>query len=401
MKSFGILKNVIQPYAWGSYTAIPRLLGEASASETPCAELWMGAHPKACSLVYVEDRWVSLQDLIDQNPVDVLGRHVAGKYDHRLPFLLKVLAAEQPLSVQVHPGLKQAKKGFERENSRNIPLSAPERNYRDDNHKPECICALTPFWAMNGFRSISEILKRMKCVCPEEMQRELGILREERDPGRLKRFFTALMTMEIDRRLRIIDKSMQKAEELSEYDPAFQWMRVLHHHYPGDIGVFSPVLLNLVRLEPGEAMFLDSAQLHGYLKGMGIELMANSDNVLRGGLTRKHIEVEELLNVVDFTQRSVAILRPKKRSKTEQVYAAPVDEFVLSIISVGETLPHVSGRNRSIEILLCTDGEAVLTDTAHRTNLRVRKGISVVVPAAMDVYGIEGKAVFYKASVPV
>lgn len=400
MKSFGILKNSIQAYAWGSYTEIPRLLGEADASETPCAELWMGAHPKACSLVHIDDRWVSLQDVIDQNPVDILGRHAAGRYDHRLPFLFKVLAAEQPLSIQAHPDLMQAKKGFERENGKGIPLGAPERNYRDDNHKPECICALTPFWAMSGFRSISEILKRMERICPEEMQRELGILRTGTGPGRLKRFFTALMTMEADRRLRIIDKSTHKAGKLSDGDPAYRWMQELHRHYPGDVGVFSPVLLNLVRLEPGEAMFLDAAQLHGYLKGMGVELMANSDNVLRGGLTRKHIDVEELLNVVDFTQRSVTLLKPEKRSETEKIYFAPVDEFVLSVISVAETLPHVSGRDRSIEILLCTDGEAVLTEAAQKTKLRVKKGTSVMVPAAMDGYGIKGKATFYKASVP-
>ena len=155
MTGICLLENTIQEYAWGSYTAISDLLGNDSPANTPQAELWMGAHPKAPSKVRCNGKWISLLELIDKNSHDILGKKVAQRFKNRLPYLFKVLAAAKPLSIQAHPSLDQASEGFDRENRLGIPLDAPNRNYKDDNHKPECICALTFFWALNGFRKIS------------------------------------------------------------------------------------------------------------------------------------------------------------------------------------------------------------------------------------------------------
>ena len=159
MKSICLLRNPIQEYAWGSATAIPDLLGVQNPDDTPQSELWMGAHPKAPSQVNYEGRWVALPELIQAHPIDILGKQTAAKFADKLPYLFKVLAAARPLSIQAHPSLEQARRGFQRENDLNIPLSAPNRNYKDANHKPECLCALTSFWALCGFRRYSEILE--------------------------------------------------------------------------------------------------------------------------------------------------------------------------------------------------------------------------------------------------
>ena len=166
MKHIAILKNKIQPYAWGSYTAISELLGSKNPAGEPQAELWMGAHPKAPSLVDCAGKWISLEELIQKKPEDILGKAVVDKFEGRLPYLFKVLAAASPLSIQAHPSPIQARQGFEKENRLNIPLDAFHRNYKDGNHKPECICAMTPFWAMKGFRNIHDMLRLLFIVNP-------------------------------------------------------------------------------------------------------------------------------------------------------------------------------------------------------------------------------------------
>jgi len=289
MKTIGLLKNTIQEYAWGSYTAIPELLGCESPAQAPQAELWLGAHPKAPSMVNCNGRWVSLLELIEQSPEDILGEKVAQRFDNRLPYLFKVLAAAKPLSIQAHPSRTQAKQGFARENRLRIPLDAANRNYKDDNHKPECICALTPFWALNGFRNISDILSLLEKTCHQGLETEITNLREKPDSQGLKRFFHELMTMEPPRQKQVINDALSYAQKHIQEDKVFEWMIHLHNEYPADIGVFAPVILNLICLEPGQAMFLPSGEMHAYLDGVGIELMANSDNVLRGGLTRGYL----------------------------------------------------------------------------------------------------------------
>ena len=276
MKHIAILKNKIQPYAWGSYTAIPDLLGTENSKGEPQAELWMGAHPKAPSLVDKGGKWMSLEELIRSNPEDVLGKAVVNKYGGRFPYLFKVLAAAHPLSIQAHPSPDQAKRGFEKENRLNIPLDAFHRNYKDDNHKPECICAMTPFWAMKGFRNIHEMLELLSIVNPIDLSIEMENFKQQPNSQGLRSFFKAVMGMDRQRQKRVVDSVAAMADNHDQDDHIFQWIVKLNNRYPGDIGVLSPILLNLVCLDPGQAMFLPAGELHAYLDGVGIELMANS-----------------------------------------------------------------------------------------------------------------------------
>ena len=395
------MKNSIQEYAWGSHTAIADLLGNKVPSTKPQAELWMGAHPKASSLVKYDDKWLSLLELIKQFPADILGKEIAAKFDNKLPYLFKVLAASKPLSIQAHPDIKQAKQGFERENRLKIPLDSPNRNYKDENHKPECICALTPFLALYGFRKIPEIISLMEKICLKVLYKELNNLKRQPNSEGLKSFFRSIITINGREKKQIIELAITNAQKLSEVNPGFKWMINLYKEYPDDMGIFAPVLLNLISLKPGQALFLPSGELHAYLDGFGIELMANSDNVLRGGLTKKHIDVPELLNVLNFEETDANILLSQKDKDCEGVYRSMAEEFVLSVISDEKNISYTSPEKRSVEIILCTDGKASITDISINENILLKKGTSVIIPSSVNKYGIEGKATLYKASVPV
>jgi mannose-6-phosphate isomerase len=400
MRNIKLLKNTIQNYAWGSLTAIPELLGEQKPSLEPMAELWMGAHPKAPSLVNCEGQWQLLTELIAKYPQEILGNNAALAFDDKLPYLFKVLAAAKPLSIQAHPSLNQAREGFEKEVERGIAMDAPNRNYKDDNHKPECICALSPFWALSGFRNISEILFLMEKSCPVGLSRELDTLKKHPDSLGLKDFFTGLMTMDSPRKKQVVAEAVRNANQYSDQDLAFYWMTRLSDEYPNDIGIFGPLLLNLIGLNPGEALFLPAGELHAYLEGVGLELMANSDNVLRGGLTPKYVDVPELLKVLSFKVRPIQILQAVKKTKGERVYASETDEFVLSVISTSANIPYQSSEARSVEIMLCTEGKASIRDNGSQEIIDINKGDSVMIPAAVIGYTISGDALIYKAAVP-
>lgn len=400
MKEICVLKNLVQEYAWGSHTAIPKLLDEPTPSEKPQAELWMSAHPKTSSEAIINGKRLPLIELIEKHPAEILGKSIAEKFNGKLPFLFKILAAARPLSVQAHPGLQQAREGFKRENNLGIPLTAPNRNYRDDNHKPEIICALTPFWALNGFRNIRKTISILKEIKSSELLQEIKDLEFHPNSDGLKRFFSNIMTMEKSRQQKAVEEAIGSAKKRSEEDPVFEWMLKLDSEYPGDIGVLSPILLNLVKLEPGQAMFLNAGRLHSYLEGVAVELMANSDNVLRGGLTRKHIDVPGLLKILDFKEEEIEILTSKEQAGNEHIYPSNAEEFCLSVIKVSNDISYTSPKNRSVAIMICIEGRAFLKNLESNKVLELKKGMSVLVPAAVHQYSIEGKAILYKASVP-
>jgi mannose-6-phosphate isomerase len=312
-----------------------------------------------------------------------------------------VLAAAKPLSIQAHPSTGQAREGFERENKLKIPLDAPARNYKDDNHKPECICALTPFWALNGFRKISDIIFLMDKICPPGLKKDFDLFRHQPDSRGLKEFFKTMMIMDRTTQKQIINDAVKHANQLQGKNNAYQWVIDLNEEYPLDIGVFSPILLNLICLEPGQAMFLPAGTLHAYLDGLGIELMANSDNVLRGGLTPKHVDVTELLNVLNFEERDINILNMETINPCEQRYESHAQEFALSVITVKTDMNYYSLDKKSVEILLCTDGDAVVVDLAGNNRVEIKKGVSILIPAVVKKYSIIGDAVLYKAAVPI
>ena len=383
------LENTIQRYTWGSVTAIPELLGIPNPGAEPMAELWMGAHPKAPSAVS-GDVPLPLDELIARDPEGILGRGSCRQFGPMLPFLFKVLAAGSPLSIQAHPDKRMAAEGFARENVSGIPLSAPERNYRDDNHKPEIICALSDFIAMKGFRP------------PEEIENELsvlgsglsGTLTDVLKKKGLEELFRRIVELGAEEVAQIVLSASGLPGETG------RWVRRLADSYPGDAGVLCPLLLNIVRLSPGRALYLDAGELHAYLSGTGIELMANSDNVLRGGLTSKHVDVAELMRVLSFTHRPPSVLSPVPGANCEEVYPTPSGEFRLSKITVHEGSEFRSAAERNVEILLCVEG-SVSAELSGGDTVEVRRGESVLVPASDPRYGVRGRGVLFKATVPV
>jgi len=386
--------------AWGSTTALAELLGQPTPSDKPQAELWMGAHPIAPSVIRVGGEWKSLLELLREYPDEILGKKVAARFSGSLPFLFKVLAAAKPLSIQAHPTKEQAEVGFTRENRLGIPLEAPHRSYKDSNHKPEIICALTEFWALKGFRPIPEMVWLLDDLEVASLKQETQILRRQPNREGLRRFFRQLMTMDNEQRRRVVEEVKASAQARDDASVVWKWMTKLVQEYPGDIGVLSPVLLNVVKLEPGEAMYLRAGELHAYLHGVGIELMANSDNVLRGGLTPKHIDVAELLTILNFADGEVDVLRPIECSAGEALYPTAASEFALSVIDVGEDTPYENQQERSVEIMLCTRGEAKISEHPHGAVTTLARGVSILVPAAVEKYVIEGHAKIYKAAVP-
>ncbi|MDA3895465.1 MAG: mannose-6-phosphate isomerase, class I, partial [Desulfobacteraceae bacterium] len=327
-----ILKNSIQKYTWGSYSAIQQLMNE-SPSKDPWAELWMGAHPKASSQINIRGKWFFLSDYIRSYPEKILGKRIAQKFSNALPYLFKILAAEQPLSIQAHPNAAQAKSGFNQENKNKIPVNDPLRNYKDCSHKPECICALTRFTGLKGFRKTASAVELLERFCPLSLADEIKTLKNKN----LKLFFQSLMELPDSRKTAVISEAVKNAEQIYSADSADitgKWLLKLSRQYPADIGVISPLFLNLFCIEPGQALFLPAGELHAYLEGLGIELMANSDNVLRGGLTTKHVDIPELLNVLNFVESDIDILTPSRISDCEKQYPVFAEEFQLSTIDI-------------------------------------------------------------------
>lgn len=392
------LKNEIQDYAWGSYSFIQDLLGFEQTA-FPWAELWMGAHPKAPSKVQVNDEWQSLDRLIEQRPEEILGHRTAQRFNNTLPYLFKVLAAEQPLSLQAHPNREQAKNGFDREDHEGLPLTAPERNYKDDRHKPECICALTPFWAMEGFRPITEMVDLLSVACPETLSDAIEFLKQNPNGNGFQRFFEALMTLPEKKIQQVIDEAAANAITNQAQNDEFRWIKTLYELYPEDIGILSPILLNLVCLQPGEALFLNSGEMHAYLNGNAIEIMANSDNVLRGGLTSKHVDVAELMRVLSFQPHGLDILAPQERLSCERVYPTPAEEFSLAVIHIDDTCTHRTDKIVGPEILLCTNGSGEIRWNDTEGPVNISRGDSFLIPASLSSYQISGQAEIYKATV--
>ena len=360
----------------------------------------MGVHPKGISKVYWDGAWISLRDLIQKNPKNILGREVAKRFQNQLPFLLKILAAAMPLSIQAHPDLSQARRGFAEENRLQIPLADPVRNYRDENHKPEILCALTPFDALKGFRKADDILALFGRVPIPSLDAPIRLLRKDKSARGLAGFFSALLALGAEDRRRAVSELVAASQSLASSDPVFTWVIRLHQWFSGDIGVFSPLLMNLIHLEPGEALYIDSGELHSYLQGAGVELMANSDNVIRAGLTTKHADVPELLRILRFEEDLGEIITPLALNQSEWVYPTPAKEFVLSRLSLRERVPHRETDRKSLAIMICTQGNAEITDVATAEGLPVSRGSTFLVPAMVTEVSMEGDATLYKAVVP-
>jgi mannose-6-phosphate isomerase len=400
MDRIRLLRNPLREYAWGSRTALAELLGQPSPSARPQAEMWMGAHPTAASEVCCDSKWVRLGDWIRRDPEAVLGPEVARRFADELPFLFKVLAAAHPLSLQAHPDAAQARAGFERENAAGILLDAPHRCYRDPSPKPELLCALTPFAALCGFQPIDDIVAHVDALRTRRLGRLIGPLRRDRSRENLRSFYRGLMELAAGEAAEAVAEAVEAAERGCG-DPAVRsWLCKLGAGHPGDPGALSPLFLNLLELRPGEALFLPAGELHAYLRGTAVEIMASSDNVLRGGLTEKHVDVAELLATLTFESGRPEVLIPRVLGPIESAYEAPAREFVLTVLRPRPDAAFESAPTRSIEILLCVEGEAAVEDAIRGEVTPLPRGAAALVPAAASGYRLRGDAMVFRAGVP-
>lgn len=395
------LTHAVQSYAWGSPTAIPALLGLPVTGQ-PVAEAWYGAHPSAPSGVTGSAGSISLGELIAAEPDATLGEAVRARFGSSLPYLLKVIAADSPLSLQVHPTQERAVGGYVREDAVGIPLDAPDRSYRDRNHKPELVYAVTKFEAMCGFRATRRATELLEGLDARLAQQLLGILQSQPSVAGIETAFTWLLRPESRPKPDAVEEvAAACAARLAAGSPSPRADRTvvrLQEAYPGDPGVVTSLLLNPVTLQPGEALFVPAGGVHAYLRGVGVEIMASSDNVLRAGLTPKHVDVEELLRNVDYVAAPPIRIAPERFHGATRVYYAPVEDFELSVTHVQDGASHpLPGRGP--RILLCLDG-AVTAASAGDGELELRRGQAAFVPASDGPLMLRGAGTLVQADVP-
>ncbi|WP_435599279.1 mannose-6-phosphate isomerase, class I [Streptomyces anulatus] len=389
--------NTVRHYGWGSVTAIPELAG-VEPDGTPQAELWMGAHPTAPSLVQRRGEPQPLDRVIEEGPERELGEPVLRRFGPRLPFLLKLLAAETPLSLQVHPDLARAAAGFKRENERGIPLDAPHRTYRDGNHKPEMIVALGSFEGLCGFRTARDCAGLLSALNLDRMHRYCTTLRSVPEESALRQVFSAFLT-EGPALVNDVTRAVaREAHTAGPYQAAFAGYHSIARAHPADPGLLPALMLNHFRLAPGEGLFLGAGVPHAYIRGLGVEVMAGSDNVLRCGLTTKHVDSQELLRVIAFSAAPVRILRPTATGSGEELFATPVDDFRLSVVRPGPHREAVALDFLAPQILLCTAGTVSVIGPEGEIALPV--GSSVYAPAGEPVT-VAGDGTVYRATVDV
>jgi len=384
------LMNSVRHYPWGSHTVIPELLGESSPAAKPHAGLWVGAHPDGPSVL---STGTPLDKAIQEEPDLLLGAPVRDRFGGRLPFLMKVLAAEKPLSLQAHPTNEQAQAGYAAEEAAGVPHDDLTRTFKDPFHKPELLLALTPFEALCGFRPVDESLHCLAKLHVPELKPTIAALAR----GGLRAAVPQLIALSPEHREALVSAVAQAAAGfVAAHDPEFintyRWAASLAETYPGDPGVVISLMCNHLRLAPGEAVFLPAGNLHAYLSGAGVEIMASSDNVLRGGLTGKHVDLAALIEVLDFTDGRVPVLHPVLGPGGLR-YPVPVEDFDLTRVQLDVQAGSLSARGP--QLLLCTEGVAELSSA--ETTLTLQQGGSAFVPAGAQVTA-SGPAVLYRAT---
>jgi mannose-6-phosphate isomerase len=395
------LKGKVQHYAWGGYTYLPQLLGIKNTQQKPYSEYWLGAHGSNAALVELDNgNTTPLNILIEEDKNKWLGKTVAKQFGG-LPYLFKVLDVKDMLSIQVHPTKKEAEKGYAKENEAGIPITASYRNYKDDNHKPEVMVALSEFWLLHGFKEKTLLQQTLNEV--SEFKNLLPIFDKEGYFG-LYKHVMELPQKEVDDTLSPLLKKYEpayKANQLSKTTPAYWACKTLadsDDKYSNiDRGIFSIYFFNILQLHPGQAVFQGAGVPHAYLEGQNIELMANSDNVLRGGLTPKHIDVPELLKHTMFEGIVANIMNGEKKG-TETMYDCPVTDFIVSKIELtkNENYMHTAF---SIDIVLVLSGRATIT--GNNKTIHLLQGEAAIAQASESyIITTDTNVVLYKASVP-
>jgi mannose-6-phosphate isomerase len=384
-----VVDGVVRHYDWGSRSVIPALLGVEPDGQ-PAAELWFGAHPDDPSPVPDSD--LTLDRLVAADPAGALGAPAVERFGARLPFLAKVLAADAALSIQVHPDLAQARAGFAAEQSDGRP--AAEHNYRDDNHKPELIYALTPFEALCGFRPAADTLRLIETLDVPELAPYAELLA---GPDGIRAAFTALLGTSDDQRGQLVDAVTARAAGLAgEWAGVGRAVGLAARDFPGDIGVAVVLLLNYVRLMPGEAIFLAAGSVHSYLRGVGLEVLANSDNVLRCGLTPKRVDGPELLKITDFAPIADP-RRPPRVDGPATVFDVPVPDFRLAAVDLDAGWAVVA--EPGPYLVVCLDSP--LRVAAAGVIVDVDPGHAAFVAARSDGFAISGTGTAYVAGLGV
>lgn len=391
------LNGKVQHYLWGGSSFIPQLLNIPNSNGQPFAEYWLGAHDNFPS--ELKDDGKKLNEYIDENP-SVLGEKARLQFG-RLPYLLKVLDVKDMLSIQVHPSKEAAAIEFEKENKKGISLTASNRNYKDNNHKPELMVALSDFWLLHGFRAGQDMISSISGV--DEFSFMLPLFEE----GGYQKLYKTLMEMDQQKvneiLQRLLERIIPKYEKniLNKNDANFWAARAaLTFNEPGkaDRGIFSVYLLNLVHLKPGEAIFQDAGILHAYLEGQNMEIMANSDNVLRGGLTPKHIDVDELMKHVTFAAVTPHIIRGTRINEVEEAYVSPAPDFQLNrlLISKGNS---ASIRASTTEVFIVMEGRIEIKEDGNSLMLKRGEAAVAFAGAALNLTAIENSIV-YRALLP-
>jgi len=400
MNKFYKIKGEIQNYEWGGKSFIPNLISENINKNYSYAEYWLGAHLKAPSKVFTEKGIISLDLFLNENAKETLGKQVAKNFG-KLPYLFKVLDVREMLSIQVHPSKEAARIGYKNENKKGIPLNASNRNYKDENHKPEIMVALTEFWLLHGFLDLIRLTRNIKET--PELSFLLPIFLEDGYTGLYKKVMEYSQD-EVNEVLKpLVERILPKYlnNELEKSSPEFWAAKSLVNKESKNIdkGIFSIYFFNILKLSRGEAIFQDAGVPHAYLEGVNIELMANSDNVLRAGLTNKHIDVSELIKNTKFEATIPDILKGVRNIENgEVIYKTLAKDFELSKIELSESIVHRSISN-SLEILILIKGTA--TFTQGNETMSLEKGQAILVKAD-TAYKIEtnSEVEIYKASVP-
>ncbi|WP_096285260.1 mannose-6-phosphate isomerase, class I [Mycobacterium ahvazicum] len=384
-----LLRGAVRTYAWGSRTALAEFTGRPVPAAHPEAELWFGAHPGDPAYLETERGELSLLEAVTADPEGQLGSASRERFGDVLPFLVKVLAADEPLSLQAHPSAEQAIEGYLREEKLGIPVASPVRNYRDTSHKPELLVALHSFEALAGFRQASASIELLRALAVTDLDPYIELLNDQSDADGLRALFTTWITApqpDIDVLVSaVIDGAIQYVSSgATEFAAEAKTVLELGERYPGDAGVLASLLLNRISLAAGDALYIPAGNLHTYLRGFAIEVMANSDNVLRGGLTPKHVDVPELLRVLDFAPTAEAQLRPHvHREGLGLIYDTPADEFAVALLTLeGEHLGHevdASPHHDGPQILLCAEGSAVVHGKSG--SLSLERGMAAWVAA--------------------
>lgn len=408
------LENSVRKYSWGDPDLIPAFLGAKNPSREPWAELWLGAHPKAPSMARMPDgRLKGLNELILETPKAMLGPAYAGGADARLPFLFKLMAVAKPLSLQAHPSAQAAARGFKREESAALPLEPTERNYNDDRHKPELVVALDRFEGVCGFRPIDQIIRNLKLLAGENWRPHAERL--SLNPGRMELavVFYSFCTASEAERTRLfklvrprLDRILADAKPGSQAHRTLGWVPRLMDLYPNDMAALSPIMMNTFDLGPGEGLYVMPGRPHAYFRGCALEVMANSDNELRAGLTDKRRDLAEFLAILDFGDGAPKLLSAPQavpgRGSSLCAYDLDVDDFSLAAASVSGGSVRRVGRSGP-ELILCVEGTVALARSGPEAldggePLVLHRGQSLFVSADEPEYDLAGRGLAYIAA---